>query len=299
MINYSQISESIHKPLVSILIPAYNHDKYVMQCLESIYNCDYENIELIIIDDGSRDNTYIVAKEWAGKHSGRFARIVCEKQQNAGICKTLNRLVSIAKGDYLTTIASDDEFLVNGISGPLQFLLSNNADVVISDSELIDEDSKQVANSAFKFFGKNPITLTNKYILTMDMLFNWEAPYQRFIIRKSIFHELGGFNDNLLFEDRDFILRCLFNAKLYVYPNATWRYRVRINNRLTPGLSFESMKIAMMHSNQNNIKHACGINKLFMWSIVNSESVKNSLIDKLIAKIIRKLLKIIAVSLVK
>src|SRR5277367_5545072 len=90
------------KPLVSILIPAYNAQAWIQSTLESALNQDYANIEVILVDDGSTDETLAVAKRYASK----FVKIV--NQQNAGGPAARNVAFAHAQGDYIQWLDHDD-----------------------------------------------------------------------------------------------------------------------------------------------------------------------------------------------
>ena len=92
------------KPLVSVVIPAYNVEKYVGRCIESLMNQSYKNIELIIIDDGSSDKTVEIISGFCKKDR----RIVLVKQQHCGPNMARKKGVSLAKGRYLLFVDSDD-----------------------------------------------------------------------------------------------------------------------------------------------------------------------------------------------
>jgi alpha-1,3-rhamnosyltransferase len=92
-------------PLVSVCIPAYNHEKYVEETILSVLNQTYKNFELLVIDDGSRDSTKAVIERLKQKHEFYFS-----SQPNQGIAKTLARFLTLAKGKYISYVASDDTF---------------------------------------------------------------------------------------------------------------------------------------------------------------------------------------------
>ena len=119
-------------PLVSVLIPAFNHEKFVTRAIKSVINQSYNNMELIIIDDGSVDGTSDeIEKELSSLHF----KSVYIKQKNAGINNTLNKMVNIANGEYLKLLASDDELHPKAISRLVSFaLLSNHKfDLIFGD----------------------------------------------------------------------------------------------------------------------------------------------------------------------
>lgn len=96
-----------HK-LISVVIPAYNHEKFVDKTIKSIINQSYDTIELIIIDDGSKDETWKIIQSFQEECEKRFKRVVFGTQTNHGTCYMLNKLISLAAGEYIYLIASDD-----------------------------------------------------------------------------------------------------------------------------------------------------------------------------------------------
>ena len=90
-------------PLVSVIIPCYNHQNYVEKSLKSVFDQTYKNIEIIVIDDGSKDNSVNILKELQKNN-----HFILECQENMGVCKTLNKAISMSKGKYIAILASDD-----------------------------------------------------------------------------------------------------------------------------------------------------------------------------------------------
>lgn len=92
------------KPLISVIIPVYGVEKYIAQCLDSIINQTYKNLEVIVVNDGTKDRSAEIAKEYATKDS----RIKVYDFQNGGLSVARNRGLEIATGDYISYIDSDD-----------------------------------------------------------------------------------------------------------------------------------------------------------------------------------------------
>lgn len=93
-------------PLVSVVIPSYNHAKFLDECIQSVKNQDLQNWELIVVDDGSTDDSRIIIQKYVAADS----RIRCLFQANAGAAHAINRGVSLARGQYLAILNSDDKF---------------------------------------------------------------------------------------------------------------------------------------------------------------------------------------------
>ena len=92
------------QPLVSVVIPAFNAEAFLNKCLTSVCRQSYTNLEIILINDGSTDNTEKICNEW--KTDDR--RIIYTAQENCGQGLARNRGISLAKGEYLTFIDADD-----------------------------------------------------------------------------------------------------------------------------------------------------------------------------------------------
>lgn len=140
--------------LISVIVPAYNHEKYIEECIRSIMAQTYQNIELLVIDDGSKDGTFEILKALKPECEKRFVRVVFETQENQGTRVTLNRLIDLAQGQYLYTIASDDMAKPQAIEN-LHLFLSQNPDYVLAvgDNEIINGKSERI------YWGKNRAVL--------------------------------------------------------------------------------------------------------------------------------------------
>ena len=128
--------------LVSVIIPSYNHQDYVKECIDSIANQTYQNIEIIVIDDGSPDKTYEVVERVLAGYTHRFKKISLQKQENIGKVRTLNRLIEKTSGKYIYPIDSDDVSRPTAIQKEVEFLESHPDYVLaVGDNDFIDKDS--------------------------------------------------------------------------------------------------------------------------------------------------------------
>jgi alpha-1,3-rhamnosyltransferase len=105
------MNETIMRPLVSIVIPSFNHGRYIQKCIEGVLSQDYQNIELIIIDDGSTDDSTVKIEQMASACKDRFARFEFRSRPNKGLCATLNEALEWTRGSYFTVVDSDDILL--------------------------------------------------------------------------------------------------------------------------------------------------------------------------------------------
>ncbi|MBV9453468.1 MAG: glycosyltransferase [Rubrobacter sp.] len=126
-------------PLVSIVIPAYNHADYLTEAIESILAQDYPNIELLVLDDGSTDNTREVLEGYAGRFYWETHK------DNMGQAATLNKGWRMSKGEILGRLSADDLLYPEAVSASVKCLRKNlEAVLVYCDFELIDEHSRVI-----------------------------------------------------------------------------------------------------------------------------------------------------------
>ena len=131
-------------PLVSVVIPSYNHEAYVEATINSILLQDYPRIELVIVDDASKDDTWNKVLSLRPRCEQKLERVVLERNEsNRGTCFTLNKLMSLAKGDFILSIASDDILLSGAISALLMPMIYDEAiGVVVGQNRIMDESGK-------------------------------------------------------------------------------------------------------------------------------------------------------------
>lgn len=268
-------SEIDQAPLVSVLMPCYNHEKYVISSLESVASSDYKLIEFIFIDDASKDNSFNLAKKWFENNKGRFVRSVCiQHETNRGICSTFNELYKLSQGEYVSYLASDDLLIANAISKQVSFALSRDVDFVFSDCHLIDESGKLISDSALQYFGKNSRKLKRKTCLTADIIISWEVPWNKSFMRTSLVKKIGCFDESLSFEDRDFIIRVLLNGSFDFMSDATTAYRIRLKNRTAPSLVGKQITSDFRNADCKNYLNSSGLIKLLLGIVVYSYPVR-------------------------
>ena len=126
---------------IDILLPTYNGEKYVEEQIDSILNQTYKNINLIISDDCSKDNTRNILKEYEKKDK-RITLYLQEK--NMGVVKNIEFLLKQVKSNYFMLADQDDVWLEEKISKSMETLKSQNADLVFGDLEVVDKDLKTI-----------------------------------------------------------------------------------------------------------------------------------------------------------
>ncbi len=115
-----------NSPLISIIVPVYNTEKYLPQCLNSIINQTYRNLEIIVVNDGSTDNSSKILNEFKNKDN----RIIVINQQNNGVSKARNIALQISTGEYVMFVDSDDWLDLDICGHCIRTILQNNTDIV-------------------------------------------------------------------------------------------------------------------------------------------------------------------------
>lgn len=131
--------------LISVIIPVYGVEKYIAQCLESVINQTYKNLEIIVVNDGTKDRSAEIAKEYAAKDS----RIKVYDFENGGVSIARNRGLEIATGDYISYIDSDDWIDSDYYETLLCYAIKNDVDLVKCGCKKVYE--KQVELEEFSY----------------------------------------------------------------------------------------------------------------------------------------------------
>jgi alpha-1,3-rhamnosyltransferase len=187
------------QPLVSVIIPSYNHEAFIATCIRSVFSQDYLNFEVIVIDDGSTDNSReILAK----LHQEYDFKLIL--QENHGLSFTLNRgIQGYSKGKYITLCSSDDFWLEGKLNKQVKFLEENHhIPMVFGKSKIIDfngnylEDQTIALNHGLK----------GGYIFKEIFLQDFHPPVN-YMYRSDIFNIIGLFDPEAWAEDFDMNLR--------------------------------------------------------------------------------------------
>jgi alpha-1,3-rhamnosyltransferase len=215
-------------PLVSIIVITYNSSKYVIETLESVKTQTYKNIELIISDDCSVDNTVEICRSWLTLNKDRFARfLIITVDINSGISANCNRGFSAASGKWLKATAGDDLLLPDAIENFVKYVSNSDAEVIISQYKIF---SDQINLKPIIFPGEN---LQKEFFLkeANDQLSLLKRKVYPLIIglfiSKKAFISAGGYDENYRrIEDIPFIIRISkAGYKFYYLPKITVLYR--------------------------------------------------------------------------
>lgn len=132
-------------PLVSVRILTYNASKSIIETLNSVFNQTYNNIELIVSDDCSKDDTVSIVEEWIKKHKDRFTKVTfLTSTINTGVCANSKRSLEATSGDWIKGLGGDDLLTPDAIEKYISFVLANNCNICAARMSYIDVNSNVI-----------------------------------------------------------------------------------------------------------------------------------------------------------
>lgn len=204
----STSSEVGAMPLVSVLIPAFNHERFVVRCLDSVLKDRYPAKEIVIIDDGSSDATAERVEAWIARH-GDAIPVTFRRRANRGVAVTLNEMLALARGEFVRLGASDDYLLPEGTHALVQHLQAHvGKSAVFGDCIVVDGEDCLLHAS-----GMEGLHHTNKRHYLGDgnirraIITHWAVSGAAALLRRSVLERVGGWSEWLHIEDWDLFLR--------------------------------------------------------------------------------------------
>ncbi len=179
--------DSSNTPLVSVIIPAYNAEEFIGRTLNSVINQTYQNLEIIVIDDGSKDGT----KDKVDLFLKQDKRIKYLRQNNAGVAAARNLGISEAKGEFIAPVDADDIWYPENIEKQVNCMISGGKTVGLVYSWSVDIDENDILTGAFRAAEIEG----NIYPTLVSHNFLGNASCS--MMRRSIVQELGGYNPEL------------------------------------------------------------------------------------------------------
>lgn len=211
------MSFSDQKKLVSVIIPSYNSARFLKYSISSALTQSYENIEVIVVNDGSNDETDSVVKEFMSDK-----RFFYYKKENEGVSRTRNAGAARSKGDYLCFLDADDVFFANNIQKKV-LVLNANKDIgaVHSDVQYLNENGEGLNAFNSGIAGKDKhldVLLWNECVVP--------AFSSNIMMRKEIYQEAGQFDPQLsTAADQDLLIRICKITSLFRIPEVLVGYR--------------------------------------------------------------------------
>ena len=263
-------------PLVSIICLAFNHEKFVVETLDSVVQQNYQPIELIIVDDCSTDNTKLVINNWLSTHP-EVQFIVNEI--NKGNTRSFNNALKFAKGEYIIDLAADDLIVPNGVQLQINAFQNSkfkNLGVVYGNAEIINEDGS--FNSFYFPVNENGKVIAKRatgdiyssVLSTGDSICSVSA-----LIKKSVFDFLEGYDETLDYEDLDSWIRASREYEFDFIDKVLVKKRT-VTNSL--GSNFYKKKHKINKSTYKILRKALGLNRSKMEDLALQKRVHHEII---------------------
>lgn len=233
-----------HKNLVSVVIPTYNRANTIERAVKSVLNQSYKNWELIIVDDGSTDNTIEVLAPYLVHKS-----IFLIQQENNGVCAARNEGIRYSKGKYITFLDSDDEFLQNKIKVQLKEILKYTCDLSLCN--FYEYRNKRKIKKRFNF--------KESFYVSEDDIASYKIPMSAsYTFLKRNLARLILFDENMpSSNDFDFVLRSSKMGKvLFTNTRLVNTYKALQGNRISTNLAkkIAGYKVLLSKTKKNTYK---------------------------------------------
>jgi glycosyltransferase involved in cell wall biosynthesis len=222
-------------PLISVIVPVYNHEKFIGETIKSVIDQTYQNLEMLIVDDCSTDKSWDIIQEWSKKDS----RIkTFRNDQNKGLVENWRFLIDQSKGEYIAFLEGDDVFYSENLEKKVAiFKEYSNLGMVYCNFKIIDENGKVLISDNHKKIKVK--SFKNEIIAPEVFLFSKSAPlstYSQITIRRNIVTTIGyprdfGCQEKVFLpSDWDFNFRIATRSYVYALDDTLMGYRRHSNN---------------------------------------------------------------------
>ncbi|WP_417198009.1 glycosyltransferase [Bizionia sp.] len=219
--------------MISIIIPSYNHDKYIKKAVNSVLNQSHKDLELIVVDDGSQDGS---VSYLSTVRDVRFKLIV---QENQGAHHAINRGLSEATGEYVAILNSDDNFELQRFDQMIKAMKNSGSEFSCSWINLIDENDNRIGlkkgwtNCFPKWVHeyRDGNDSKNEFLENL-IISNFTSTTSNMVIKRSLYDELGGFINLRFVHDWDFALRASLKTNPICINNPLMNYRLHSTNTI-------------------------------------------------------------------
>lgn len=226
------------QPLVSVCIPAYNNAGYIKETIDSILNQTYKNIELIIVDDNSKDNTSEVVKSIADDRIKLY-----RNDKNLGMSGNWSYCLSLCTGEFMKLICADDMLTPDCIEKEVKALVEH-PDVLLVESDTLRVDMAGKGKGTYKRYKKSGVVdgkeVSKKGFFICDY---FGAPLAN-MFRRSLYEEIGGFDKDFVYIlDYEYFMRIACRGNIYIIHELLNQFRIRNDSNTGEVIAGDKTKI--------------------------------------------------------
>lgn len=258
---------------LSVIIPSYNHEKYISKAIDSVLGQTYHNLELIIIDDGSKDNSVSIIKGYKDN------RITFVEQENRGAHHAINRGLSIATGEYLAILNSDDIYEDNRFEIMIDEMeKDDDIGFMCSYIQVIDDKGKKLGikegwRNMEPWLVPHPeLSYKNTTNFKLNLIMtNFTSTTSNFLFTRKLYEKIGGMRNLRFAHDWDFALRAAEVTECVLIEKPLMQYRVHNSNTISTNRKWMLFEIAWMW--------AANLERFFGSLIFKDEKDQNDIID--------------------
>jgi alpha-1,3-rhamnosyltransferase len=232
-------------PLVTVGITNYNYAHYIKEALNSVVSQTYQNIELIIVDDCSTDNSIEIIENWKIKYKGKTSIKLIRNRVNMGVAACCNLIIENANGKYFQTLDADDILFSDKISQQVEMLETDgNSCMVYSNVLLIDEKGQKIGENYLKRINYDERSMPHGKIFEDLFEFNF-IPQTSVLINTKMARQVGGYDNNIQVQDYYMGIKLSEQFPIIYMPQTSAFYRVHAkslsNNPISNVRSIESV----------------------------------------------------------
>ncbi len=238
---------------ISVIIPAYNVEKYIEDCLNSVLNQTFKDLEIIVVDDGSDDGTLNIIEEYASKDN----RINLIKKDNKGPGSARNSGLDVASGEYIYMLDSDDILDTNALEELYELSTEKNTDLIMFKSENFNHNLNEPAEDKYYLLEQMPPSYNNKLFSFNDLVDDFDkidiVVYTKFF-KQDLIRDVR-FDEDIIFEDNIFTIDYIYKAnRIYFYNKKLYNRRLRKNSIITSTSKKHTDSVEVNRRMINNIK---------------------------------------------
>ncbi|PWB82453.1 MAG: glycosyltransferase family 2 protein, partial [Methylocystaceae bacterium] len=227
---------SLSSPLVSVAFAAYGHENYIEETMLSVFLQTYDRLELVIVDDRSKDATFEVAQALAAQNwfRDRFESVtIVQNERNLGAHASINRAMALSRGDYISLLNSDDSYVSTRIEKLVAACRLSGAECAFTGVLPIDDKGKPIrSGNLAESIVYNPLrSADNLPSLSCGFLrFQLTSSSGNLFLSRRLSQKIGGFIDLRYCHDWDYMMRLISVAEPYFIEEPLYRYRLHDRN---------------------------------------------------------------------